>query len=466
MTMLRPLAQRARMLHRRLAWAAGAAAILWALTGFLHPLMMWTSPRPAVQTPPYNEARLEGLAAPGAMLSAAGVREADLVRLVGVNADRLWLARAGGRIVAVNAASGAAAEGVLARHAEKLARYYAGGATAPVTSIREVRAFSTEYPSVNRLLPVWRVEFDTPGRLAVYVDPMTDRLAAVTDMRRRVLLSVFQNVHKLSFLSAVEPVRRLAILALVGSTLAMSFAGLVLLMQPGAVKGARRAHRLIGWAAAPVVIMFALTGLFHLFAGRPSPPAPAAAFNVASLTRLPDAPAAERIAAGAGASGPAWRIALAERAAYFDAYGAPLMLDDAARARVIAGAARDAAVTPVLTYTNEYGFAMKRLPVLRVATPGAAVFVDVEESLVAGVAAGGVARAEAWSFDNLHKFGLLNGLGKRNRDYVSMLCAALVAGVAAIGAALAWRRRSFDKFIASRGRDAAPTDPVSGDKPI
>lgn len=462
--MLRPLAHRARMLHRRLAWAAGAAAILWALTGFLHPLMMWTAPRPAVQTPPYNEARLEGLAVPGAMLSAAGVREADLVRLVGVNADRLWLARADRRIVAVNAVSGAAAQGVLARHAEKLARYYAGGATASVASIREVRGFSTEYPSVNRLLPVWRVEFDTPGRLAVYVDPMTDRLAAVTDMRRRILLSVFQNVHKLSFLSAVEPVRRLAILALVGSTLAMSLAGFVLLMRPGAVQGVRRVHRLIGWAAAPVVIMFTVTGLFHLFAGRPPPPAPATAFNVASLMRLPDAPAAERIVAGAGPSGPTWRVSTAERAAYFDGGGAPLTLDDAARARVIAGAAGDATVSTVTAYTNEYGFAMKRLPVLRVETPGAAIFVDVEESLIAGVAAGRVARVEAWSFDNLHKFGLLNALGKRNRDYVSMLCAALVVGIAAIGAALAWRRRTFEKHTVPRGRRPGP-DPIHGNGP-
>ncbi len=431
----------ARALHARLAWVAGIAAILWALTGLLHPIMMWTAPRPAVQAPPYNEASTDGLLAPGPALAAAGVARADLVRLAGVHADRIWIARHGGRIEAVNAVTGAPAEGVLARHAEKLARYYAGGTDAPLASIREVRAFSVEYPAINRYLPVWRVEFADKGRLAVYVDPMTDRLAAVTDARRRVFLSIFQNVHTLNFLAPVEPLRRLAILILVGSALAMSVAGAVMLARRGAAKGARGAHRLIAWAAAPIVAMFAATGLFHLFfAHAPAPVAPVQ-FEIAHLDAVPSAGRAALLVASADANGAAWRAETAHGAAYYDLAGAAFLLDDAARARAVAGADDRAPVTPVFSYTDEYGFALKRLPVLRVASAQGPVFVDPLEGLVAGEGAAGAGRIEAWTFDRLHKFGLLNGIGKRNRDYVSMIFAATVLASAGFGLALAWKRR-------------------------
>ena len=38
--------------HRRLAWLAGLCAIGWALTGILHPVMVWTSPVAAARMPP------------------------------------------------------------------------------------------------------------------------------------------------------------------------------------------------------------------------------------------------------------------------------------------------------------------------------------------------------------------------------------------------------------------------------
>lgn len=430
----------ARALHGRLAWIAGVAACLWAVTGLLHPVMTWTAPRPAVQTPPYNAALTEGLVAPGPALAAAGVSRADLVRLAAVHADRIWIARSGGRIAAVDAVTGAPAKGVLARRAEQLARYYAGGTKEPLVSIREMHEFSLEYPAINRLLPVWRVEFGGPQRLAIYVDPMTDRLAAVTDARRRLFLTLFQNVHTLHFLSPVEPLRKLVILILIGSALSMSVAGAVMLTRRGAAKGVHGTHRLVGWAAAPIVMMFAATGLFHLFFGHAPPPVEPANFDVRVLAAVPQAGAAERLVASAGAGDAVWRGETRNGAVYYDLNGAALALDDAARARDVAGA-REGAVTPVFTYTDEYGFALKRLPVLRVATAEGPVFVDPLEGLVAGDSLTGAARVEGWTFDRLHKFGLLNGFGKRNRDYVSMAFAATVLTAAGLGLWLAWKRR-------------------------
>lgn len=55
-------------------------------------------------------------------------------------------------------------------------------------------------------------------------------------------------------------------------------------------------------------------------------------------------------------------------------------------------------------FTNEYGFADKRLPVLRVAGPDGPVFVDLIDGVVAAQPTGALARAEARSFDTIHKW--------------------------------------------------------------
>lgn len=56
-------------LHRRFAKVAGFAAILWALSGFSHPLMVWSTPRPVTPLAP----------APAALDLAAGALPAGLV---------------------------------------------------------------------------------------------------------------------------------------------------------------------------------------------------------------------------------------------------------------------------------------------------------------------------------------------------------------------------------------------------
>lgn len=183
----------ARAIHRKLAWVAGLVAVLWAATGFLHPIMSWTAPRPAVQAPPVQALTLEGLTPPAPVLAAAGVTETTLVRLVMVDGKPYWFAaRDNSARVVLDARAGSPAPEIEQRHAIALARHYAGLPDAEVETGRLITAFSTDYPSVNRLLPVWEVRFKTPDGLTLYVDTGLDRLAAVTADQRRVLLSIFQ----------------------------------------------------------------------------------------------------------------------------------------------------------------------------------------------------------------------------------------------------------------------------------
>lgn len=431
-----------RTLHRRLAWIAGAVAVLWAATGFLHPIMSWTAPRPAIQAPPAQNLRTESLVAPGPLLSGWG--DAAHVRLISVDGAEHWLAlRADGEGRAFDARTGAEAPNAEQQHAIALARAYAGLPAAHVVSVTRVTRFSLDYPSINRLLPVWAVRFDTPDALTLYVDTGADRLAAVVNTPRRVMLFVFQNVHTLQFLAPVEPLRRALILALVGSVLLTALIGLRMALSARG-KGRRAIHLWLGVIAAPFVLSFAGSGLFHLFASadltatRPPPLDPAA---LAAPPRIAGAPVGDLRAVNIGGQ-TLWRVETADAGLYFAPDGAwRADLDDLSAARVIASAAPTAPVARIAGFTKEYGFANKRLPVLRVETGARPVFIAPREALIAARALDGLASADAWAFDTIHKWSFANPLGRMTRDVLMMIAVAFIAAAGIFGLTLLPKRK-------------------------
>jgi hypothetical protein len=433
-----------RVLHRRLGWIAGFVALAWAATGFVHPIMSWTAPRAAVQAPPPAELAIAGLPDPREALAAAGVSQAVFVRLIEADGRLAWLAgRPDGTRIALDARTLAPAPDAEQARAVMLARHYAALPDASVARVRTITAFSTEYPPINRLLPVTEVRFDTPDGLTLYVDTAADRLASVVNDPRRVMLAVFQNVHTLKFLEPVEPLRIALILGLVGGVLATSLAGAGILLSARG-RGVRAWHRLLGWVALPLVMMFTTSGLLHLVVRHnltPVAPPAAAPFAIAALGPPPGAASpgltVSALVATAAPQGDAtWRAEAGGRGYHSD--GA----SDAERARTIAGAPADAPVTLVTRFGGEYGFANKRLPVHRVETPDGPAFVDLAEGLVAArPKTSALERVEDWTFDTLHKWRFLDPIGRMGRDIATMTGAALIAIMSALGLGILLRRR-------------------------
>ncbi|MFN7056679.1 hypothetical protein [Hyphomonas sp.] len=436
-----------RHLHRKLGWVAAFVAMAWAFTGFLHPVMNWTAPRAAIQMPPLSPLALppEGLVPPGDALRAAGLEASAHVRLAEVGGELYWFAADPGapaRIV-LNARTGAPDTGAEAAHAIALARHYADLPDTEVLSVRPVDQFSTNYPSINRLLPVWEVRLDTPDGLTLYVDTGMDRLGAVTNSQRRALLAIFQNVHTLNFLSFAEPLRIAVLTLLILTVVATTLIGAALLLKAKG-RGLRRAHTLAAWVALPIILAYTLSGLFHLFMTNDlharALPAPEA-FPLAALEapHLED-PALNSLIATAGPGGaPLWRLESVSGIRYT---GAPDGFTDADRARSLAGAAPDAPVSFVTRFEGGYSFADKRLPVMRVETPTGLVFTDVREGLIAAMPyTTALGQAEKWSFNNLHKWEFLKPIGTRNRDIGTMLATLAILLTAALGLSLQFRRR-------------------------
>lgn len=476
----------------RLAWVAGVAALLWGLTGLSHPLMVWSSPRPAVFGPPAEPLALEGGMAAGAVMGLHDIAQASLVRAVGGEDGKtlLWLIRESPTAPAryFDSRSGREIPEEDRRRAEALARHFAGDLKSPVKDAVFLDAFTPDYPEVNRLLPVWRIAFDRPDGLVAYVDTGHRRLSALSNDIRRAMLWTFTNIHTLAFLPGpAEGVRVLLILMMVGSLWAAAMLAFGLLVaKRGSRRGAGRWHRLLGYGAVIPALMFSSSGLLHLLhdvAGEPGDiPLSRQRIRAADVATVPPAPSERLVAlvAVGQAGGAMWHMRTETAAApgpadighSHDPHArhAPQMQGmasgasadlwiDAASGRVredgveslVRTIASDSgrpaddirAIERIDAFTAEYGFINKRLPVWRVtfADPGAArLFVDPVEGLIAG-RADDFDLIEGRVFNLLHKWRWLDGIGTRNRDMIIMSFVALILAVTLFGWRLRLRRR-------------------------
>lgn len=479
--------------HQRIAMVAGVAALLWGLTGLSHPLMVWSSPRPAAFASSPEPFMLTDALAPGSVMGLHDIERAATIRAVAAPSGdhALWLIRESDRSPTryFDSRSGLELAGEDQRRAERLARHFAGDEDSAISSADYLTAFTPDYPEVNRLLPVWRIAFDRSDGLVAYIDSAGGRLATLDNALRHAFLFTFSNIHTLAFLpKGAEPARILLIGLLIGSLWAAALLalGLLLLLRNGRRRGARRWHRLLGYAAVIPALMFSTSGLYHLLhaadVSMPEPDAPARAIAAKDIARLPPLSGgslAALIALDAG-DGAVWRIDLAGDAADAPAMtadphahhrgdappaptgdGPTLWLEAASGAPLVGGAenlvrriaaeqagmeaGRIATISRVDGFTAEYGFINKRLPVWRVAfaDPEAPrLFIDPVDGVIAG-RAGNADLREGVVFNALHKWRWLDGIGNRNRDLVIMGFVALILIVTLLGWRLQlarWRR--------------------------
>lgn len=471
-----------RRWHRRIAWGALFAACSFALTGLLHPLMTRLQPQPAQRVPPPMPALAQALPAPAAALAAAGLAEVSGLRPVHDGQHWLWRVQTTDEGVRyVDAATGAvqAAEAERA-HAERLARWYAGEPAAPITAIEPITRFEVDYGYTNRLLPVWRVRFARDDGLAVYVSTGDDRLATISDTRKRLFQQSFHALHSWAWLPV--PLRNGWINALLAGVAFTVIAGLVLAARTrgGRRYNLRRAHRWGGVAVALAVLAWVVSGFVQARGNAEreradSPQRPlrvASATLTAPLAALPQAASGVALVSLGGEA--VWRwslqpppsttgrgLAMGEH----QHHGKPAAGASAALAAQYVSAVTGTAIaegerqhlaeliahfgvqaraedaTPVLKFSPDYGFLFKRLPVWRVAQDDAehtSFYLDTaSERLAARITDGD--RASGALFAYAHKWEWITPLaGKDWRDGLGAAFALLLIGVAIGGT---WLRR-------------------------
>lgn len=256
--------------HQWLALVGGISLLVWGLSGLAHIAMVLFGPQQAQFLPPPAAVALEGARPIAATLAEHGIAEAVAVKTVpapgggvlwqvttGPGAERRYFRPSDGREVA---------DGDRVQ-AEFLARHHLATGRA-ITSAKLQTAFDADYPWVNRLLPVWKLEFAGDDGLTAYVHTESSSLAAVNNTAKTRLQTVFRALHTWEWVPQEMGLLRVAVIGvMVGSLLALSLTGIAMLVTVRRTKrqlGARGWHRAAGYVLALPLIMFSFSGIWHL----------------------------------------------------------------------------------------------------------------------------------------------------------------------------------------------------------
>lgn len=448
--------------HKWLAWVAAAALLVFGFSGLMHPLMIWTGPQAAAFFPPRAIMQAEQAASIPKVLGRYDIEHPLLVKLV---------PSAGDVLLQVTEAydqprryfdpeTGLELEGHDMRHAIDLARYYSGLQDAEVASVAFQTQFDNAYPWVNRLLPVYKVAFDTPDHRTLYVHTELNALAGITNDWKTGVQTLFGWFHTWNFLDGAEAVRVAAMSVLLLSLFAMVLAGgalLLTLARRTNAKPARRWHRRLAYILWLPLLAFSASGSYHLLQysvaentrglrlGEPLPLTGSALEPTGQwLTRYADQPlnavslvTAEgklfyRLGIPQGHVMPTAKqrfdgVATEKSAIYVDAAsGEEVALTDHAMARFVAGQfKRDEKlrkVSIISSFSPAYDFRNKRLPAWRADfDSGDTLFIDpASGALIDRVNA--AEKAENYVFSHAHKWNFIGDvIGRMARDALAVL---------------------------------------------
>ncbi|RZA04157.1 MAG: PepSY domain-containing protein [Sphingobacteriaceae bacterium] len=351
-------------------------------------------------------------------------------------------------------------------YAAYLARYFTQDSTSTLNSVIPQTQFDSQYQPVNRLLPVWKVSFNRADSMDIYVETAQSRMGTFNNNTRKNLLWVFEQFHTWNFLKAIggETFRSVVLLTLTCIMFFTLISGLVVyglywksfktVQQKRKKKGANddrfihRYHRQIGLIVSAVMLMFVISGTFHLFIGLYNGESVKQPYEqvikreqlVLSNLQLPIADSLIKRVALANFNGKTYYQVTnnIKRILYVDAAnGQELPNGDEQFAAYLSNYYTGRNNTPdsisrIGQFTNDYGFINKRLPVQKLSYQDADVYIETTSAKLA-TKVSSLDRAEGLSFIFLHKFFWMTWAGKDIRDIVSMLFAGGILIVALLG---------------------------------
>lgn len=263
------LIQNGLRLHRFLMWIALAALVSFAVSGFLHVLLTWLGPQTSVQRPPQQAFTVQQLQAVVPLLQLQNIRQADIVKLVpsarGALLQVTTDALAPRRYFDLRDGSELADYDEI--QARWLAAHYLGNDDHAIADVQFQTAFDSDYPWVNRLLPVYKIRLAGERGLTLYLHTETLALAAINDASKTRIQGLFRQMHTFAWLDEWRHGRVLLMALLLTSLLAMLITGICLLFalrRRGKSAPSRRLHRVLSYGVAIPLLGFVSSGLFHL----------------------------------------------------------------------------------------------------------------------------------------------------------------------------------------------------------
>ena len=435
--------------HRILGLIVSLPVILWTLSGLLHPIMGWVKPQVAQKTYTPEVLDLNKLTVRlDSVLKANGLDRFQNIHLASFDKKSFAIIQADSSIY-IDLKTGKISGEAKNAYITFLARHFSGDSLSSIVSIKEITEYSTEYKAVNRLLPVYRVEFARDDSYTVFIEPNTARLGGVLDNNRFVFNRLFEWFHNFSFLGE-SIFKTVVVVCLIICTIGVSIAGLYIygftrksLGEKGKLgynkRKERNWHRLIGLMFSVSLCLFAFSGAYHLL--KKEDPIHRLQYqpnDFFSIDVLKNLPKEKFVTMGlVTINGRAFyqcytKTTKGLHVEYIDVdqmrslpNGDELYAKDLVK-RYFALEDKDIlSVENVTRFTGEYGFINKRLPVQKVQTNlkgSARYYIETRTGkLAADVVDSDM--LEGLSFAYFHKYHMFDFLGKFLRNCIMMIFA-------------------------------------------
>lgn len=302
-------------LHRKISLIIAIPVLLWAASGFMHPIM--TNIRPNLKQQKIAPITLDkgkillGLKQVLSLNHLSSIHNARLVHIdtnwfyqvqTEPNADPLYLG-------ASNAKKLKNGDQVYARYLTRLflegqkedtndqsktllndasrmmqankhshdccesaTRFvFSGKQGAPVLSVKKIISFDEEYGEVNKILPVYKVSFQRQDSIRVYVETTQDRFVYAVDDKRAFFDKIFGLFHTWDWLDTLGSFKLYVMALLMLLTLFSSFLGLYIFFTTKNIRPNGRSvlrwrynHRWVSAFGSLFSLMFVFSGACHV----------------------------------------------------------------------------------------------------------------------------------------------------------------------------------------------------------
>lgn len=295
--------------HRTLSLIVAIPVIFWAMSGFMHPIM--TIFRPEIARQAYSAPAIDSSQLKVSLSEALRINNYPMInsfRIIQIKGNHFYQIKLPGEKILqyISTTDGKLLYDGDNLYARYLAKYFLLGdiknktsnnpppslekqeeadgdccemATNAVLSsnngvlVNKVtfqEGFDSEYKAINRLLPVYRVDFEREDNIRIYVETANDRLGLAFDNTRSFLDTMFQLFHNMSWLNGLGNWRLVIEIFIMSLTFLTALMGIfIFLISKGkvvndkALPKARRNHRYTSIVASIFTLLFTFSGAFH-----------------------------------------------------------------------------------------------------------------------------------------------------------------------------------------------------------
>ena len=264
--------------HRTIGLITIIPVIFWTLSGLMHPFMAhFFKPEIAhdkLESQPIDKTQLHFSIQE--VLQKNNINEFKNFRIVSFdNATFYQVKTIKGDLLYFDTSSAKKLKNGDQKYAEWLSRYFLDDQKSVVKKSEVVTEFTSQYKYVNRYLPVYKVRFDRPDAMQVYVETSSSKLATYNPTSRQAFIWFFDTFHNWSFIDAItnNSIRIITMIFLLSIIGFSALSGILIYgllwkqfkktdnLQPK--KGLRKYHRQIGIWVSFFTLTFAFSGAYH-----------------------------------------------------------------------------------------------------------------------------------------------------------------------------------------------------------